>query len=44
MPMLMFKIAQKKEQISFGGGKHIDLKINKSINANIKLRKLQFKI
>ncbi len=34
----------KKEQIIFGGGKHIDLKINKSINANIKLRKLQFKI
>jgi hypothetical protein len=26
MPMLMFKIAQKKEQISFGGGEHIDLK------------------
>jgi hypothetical protein len=44
MPMLMFNIAQKKKQISFGGGEHIDLKINKSINANIKLRKLQFKI
>jgi len=43
MPMLMFNIAQKK-QISFDGGEHIDLKINKSINANIKLRKLQFKI
>ncbi|CDH41781.1 hypothetical protein APICBIBUN_00245 [Acinetobacter pittii 42F] len=26
MPMLMFKIAQKKEQISFGGGEYIDLK------------------
>ncbi|EME61347.1 hypothetical protein G347_00325 [Acinetobacter baumannii MSP4-16] len=31
MPMLMFKIAQKKEQISFGGGKHIDLKTSKNI-------------
>lgn len=34
----------KERADHFGGGKHIDLKINKSINANIKLRKLQFKI
>ncbi|OUC67402.1 hypothetical protein MWQ_00535 [Acinetobacter seifertii] len=39
MPMLMFKIAQNKRQISFGGGEHIDLNITKNINANIKLRK-----
>jgi len=40
MPMLMFEIAQKKEQISRGGGEHIDLNTTKNINANIKLRKL----
>jgi len=40
MPMLMFKIAQKKEEISFGGGEHIDLKVSINIRANIKLRKL----
>ncbi len=34
----------KEEADQFWWGKHIDLKINKSINANIKLRKLQFKI
>lgn len=34
----------KEEADQFCEGKHIDLKINKSINANIKLRKLQLKI
>lgn len=33
----------KEEADQFWWGKHIDLKINKSINANIKLRKLQLK-
>jgi len=40
MPMVMFKIAQKKEQVSFVGGEHIDLKTTINIKANIKLRKL----
>ena len=34
----------KEEADQFWWGKHIDLKINKSINANIKLRKLQFNL
>jgi len=31
MPMLMFKIAQKKERISFGGGENLDLETSKNI-------------
>ncbi|WP_309456529.1 hypothetical protein [Acinetobacter sp.] len=30
----------EKEQISFGGGEHIDLNTTKNINANIKLTQL----